>query len=145
MCILIIITDLLFLPKKNPTLLIRYRRGTDSHCGPCLVREARREMVSLCRKVSVGICSKFWALPGAHLQFSFWEKDMGWKLLRSSGGSRHDTELLLLCTNLQDIYTLRKLFATSHRYKNTRVNYTVYQIPLQQSRHVGFLIVERIK
>lgn len=60
----------------------------NSHCGACLVCEACQEMVSWCRKVSVGICSKPWALPGVRLQLSFWEKDMGWKLLRSWGGSR---------------------------------------------------------
>lgn len=117
----------------------------NSHCGVCLVCEACQEMVSWCRKVSVGICSKPWALPGVRLQISFWEKDMGWKLLWSWGGSRHDIEWLLLCTNLQGVYALRKLFATSQRYKNTCMNYTVYQIPLRQNRNVGFVIIERIK
>lgn len=57
-------------------------------------------------------------------------------------GSGREAELLLLRTNVRDVYTPRKLFATSHRYKNTRINDAVYQIPLQQNRTVGFLIAE---
>lgn len=51
-------------------------------------------------------------------------------------------ELLLLCMDLQDAYGPGKLFAASHRHKNTRMNYAVYQTPLQQNRRVGFLIIE---
>lgn len=110
MCSSIIITDLLVFPNKTPPLLRRQRCERSSHCGASLVREARQDTLSLCRNVSVGGCSKLWALSGACLQFSFQEENMGWKLPASWGGSRRDTGPLLLRANLQGVYTPRKLF-----------------------------------
>lgn len=49
------------------------------------------------------------------------------------------------CARIYGMFTLRKLFATLHRYRNTRIDYAVYQVPLQVKRNGGFLIAERVK
>lgn len=143
MRISIIITDLLFFPNNPPTLLIRYRCETVPAERVWAARHAKKWSVyaemsrwgfvpnsGLCRERACSFLSKrktrdrrSWALEG--------EAD-------ATRSCCH------CCARIYGMFTLRKLFATLHRYRNTRIDYAVYQVPLQEKRNGGFLIAETI-